>query len=283
MNAAFDVGADDGFHGIMFAFMNPKIKVFAFEPIKGSKNKIFENLRKIEKFFKLKITNYKIINVAVSDFNGKHIFYETDYKVASSLLKPEKKLNKFWTNSTDHLFKTVVKGTKTKKCYKVKVLTLEKFCKKKNICSSQSGPHWSYVPLINEKTGGKKRSRKTKRRKIKVKNLKNLIPIQPEKNNYSGHHLYVIRLNFEKIKMSKAELMNTLKAIGIGSQVHYIPLPIHPYFQNLGFNIENYPNSKKYYKEALSIPLYYDLTDEKHDYIINIFEKFISFDFSSIA
>ena len=107
------------------------------------------------------------------------------------------------------------------------------------------------------------------------KNLKNLIPIQPEKNNYSGHHLYVIRLNFEKIKMSKAELMNTLKAIGIGSQVHYIPLPIHPYFQNLGFNIENYPNSKKYYKEALSIPLYYDLTDEKHDYIINIFKDYI--------
>ena len=66
--------------------------------------------------------------------------------------------------------------------------------------------------------------------------------------------------------------MNTLKGIGIGSQVHYIPLPIHPYFQNLGFNIENYPNSKKYYKEALSIPLYYDLTDEKHDYIINIFK-----------
>ena len=133
MNAAFDVGADDGFHGIMFAFMNPKIKVFAFEPIKGSKNKIIRNLRKIEKFFKLKITNYKIINIAISDFNGKHIFYETDYKVASSLLKPEKKLNKFWINSTDHLFKTVVKGTKTKKCYKVKVLTLEKFCKKNSI------------------------------------------------------------------------------------------------------------------------------------------------------
>tara|TARA_B100000029_G_scaffold514511_1_gene617639 strand:- start:5979 stop:6779 length:801 start_codon:yes stop_codon:yes gene_type:complete len=133
MNAAFDVGADDGFHGIMFAFMNPKVKVFAFEPIRGSKSKIIKNLRKIEKFFKLKIKNYKIINTAISDFNGTHIFYETDYGVASSLLKPEKKLNKFWEDTTDHLFKTVVKGTKTKKRYKVKVLTLEKFCKTNSI------------------------------------------------------------------------------------------------------------------------------------------------------
>ena len=49
MNAAFDVGADDGFHGILFAFLNPKISVFAFEPIKGSKRKIILNLKKIRK------------------------------------------------------------------------------------------------------------------------------------------------------------------------------------------------------------------------------------------
>ena len=55
MNAAFDVGADDGFHGILFAFLNPKIKIFAFEPIKDSKKKIMRNLRKIEKFFEIRL------------------------------------------------------------------------------------------------------------------------------------------------------------------------------------------------------------------------------------
>ena len=60
MNAAFDVGADDGLHGILFAFANPKIKVFAFEPIKGSKKRIIKNLKKIEKFFQIKISNYEI-------------------------------------------------------------------------------------------------------------------------------------------------------------------------------------------------------------------------------
>lgn len=46
MNAAFDVGADDGFHGILFAFLNPKIKIFAFEPIKDSKKKNHEKFKK---------------------------------------------------------------------------------------------------------------------------------------------------------------------------------------------------------------------------------------------
>ena len=133
MNAAFDVGADDGFHGILFAFINPKIKVFAFEPMRGSKKIILGNLKKTEKFFGIKIHNYRLINGAVSDYNGFATFYEAEYKVASSLLKPRKKLDKFWTKSEDLLIKTVTKGLKTKKKYKVKVITLEKFCKENSI------------------------------------------------------------------------------------------------------------------------------------------------------
>ena len=124
MNAVFDVGADDGFHVILFAFVNPKINVFAFEPIKGSKKNIIGNLKKIEKFFGIKIKNYKIINNAISDFNGYTTFYETKYRVGSSLLKPKKKLNEFWTKSEDFLIKTVARGMKIKKKYKVKVLTI---------------------------------------------------------------------------------------------------------------------------------------------------------------
>tara|TARA_Y100000310_G_scaffold325882_1_gene390062 strand:+ start:81 stop:878 length:798 start_codon:yes stop_codon:yes gene_type:complete len=133
MNAIFDIGADDGFHGILFAFANPKINVFAFEPIMGSKKRILKNLKKVEKFFGIKIKNYKIINVAISDFTGRTTFYQTKYNVASSLLKPKNKLDKFWTSSEDMLIKTIFKGMGIKKKYKVKVLTLEKFCKKNSI------------------------------------------------------------------------------------------------------------------------------------------------------
>ena len=55
MNAAFDVGADDGLHGILFAFLNPKINVFSFEPIKDSKKVISANLKKLKSFLELKL------------------------------------------------------------------------------------------------------------------------------------------------------------------------------------------------------------------------------------
>lgn len=133
MKAIFDVGADDGMNGILFAFTNPKIKVFAFEPIKGSKKKIKMNIDKVNNFFNVNIKNYKIINAAVSNYNGYTTFYETYYNVASSLLKPKKKLNKFWTKTKDLLKQTEVKGFKIKKKYKVKVIKLESFCKKNSI------------------------------------------------------------------------------------------------------------------------------------------------------
>tara|TARA_B100001093_G_C26828539_1_gene1015119 strand:- start:282 stop:1508 length:1227 start_codon:yes stop_codon:yes gene_type:complete len=80
--------------------------------------------------------------------------------------------------------------------------------------------------------------------------------------NYSSHHLYVVRFNFDKIKLSKRLLMNKLFENGIGTQVHYIPVPMHPYYQSKGFSINDYPNTKSYYEEALSLPIYYGLTDE---------------------
>ena len=124
MKAIFDVGADDGMNGILFAFKNPKIKVFSFEPIRGSKKKIKANLKKVSTFFDIKIKNYEIINTAVSNYNGYTTFYETHYKVASSLLEPKqkKKLDKFWTQTKDLLKQTEIKGLKTKKSYKVKVI-----------------------------------------------------------------------------------------------------------------------------------------------------------------
>ena len=65
MNVAFDVGADDGFHGILFAFLNPKINVFAFEPIKGSKKEILANLKKVETFFSFKMKISKKIQLPI--------------------------------------------------------------------------------------------------------------------------------------------------------------------------------------------------------------------------
>ena len=69
--------------------------------------------------------------------------------------------------------------------------------------------------------------------------------------------------------------MSKLRSFGIGTQVHYIPLPMHPYYNKLGFDIENYPNALQYYNETLTLPIYYDLTRPEQDRIIDSLKKLI--------
>ena len=92
----------------------------------------------------------------------------------------------------------------------------------------------------------------------------------------SAHHLYVLRINFDAIKLNKSQLMSHLKSQGIGSQVHYIPVARHPYYRTLGFLPESYLNAESYYKEALTIPLFYDLTDEQQHKIFNAFQEVLN-------
>jgi perosamine synthetase len=101
-------------------------------------------------------------------------------------------------------------------------------------------------------------------------------PAQCEGRERSGHHLYVLRIDFAAAGMSRAELMRTLRARDIVTQVHYIPVPAHPLYRRMGMKPEHYPQSAQYYKEALSIPLFYDLTDEQQQYVISSFRELLS-------
>ena len=78
----------------------------------------------------------------------------------------------------------------------------------------------------------------------------------------SAHHIFPVRVNFKEANISRAKLMKNLYDLGIGTQVHYIPIPMHPFFSNRGHKVSDYPNAKKYYDEALSIPLFYSLLKE---------------------
>lgn len=100
-------------------------------------------------------------------------------------------------------------------------------------------------------------------------------PAQTAGRDRSGHHLYVLRIDFGSIGLSRAQLMQELKSRGIGSQVHYIPVPAHPHYRRLGFKPENYPNAQKYYQEALSIPLFYELTDDQQERVISAIKELV--------
>ncbi len=107
------------------------------------------------------------------------------------------------------------------------------------------------------------------------KKFNNLYPIQTKYRDISSHHLYVVRINFEKIEISRASLMNKLKENGILCQVHYIPVTSHPYYIKMGYNTNHYPESSKFYDEALSLPLFYTLSDEDQSIIIKILKELV--------
>jgi len=94
------------------------------------------------------------------------------------------------------------------------------------------------------------------------------IPFEKE-NVFSAFHLYVLQVDFETIKKSRKEVMEELKSKGIGTQVHYIPVHIQTYYRkNFGYKWGDYPVSENYYKQALSIPLYPEMTDKDVDCVI---------------
>jgi len=70
-------------------------------------------------------------------------------------------------------------------------------------------------------------------------------------------HLYVLRIDFDKIRMDRRDLMNSLARRGIMTQVHYIPVYRQPYYKKrYSYSGKDFPESEAYYKRALSIPLY---------------------------
>ncbi len=92
------------------------------------------------------------------------------------------------------------------------------------------------------------------------------IPLNYE-DKYSSYHLYIIKL-LPNSKLSRREMFDHLRSSGIGVNVHYIPVHLQPYYQNLGFNRSDFPESIRYYERALSIPLHPNLSVDDQNYVI---------------
>ena len=100
------------------------------------------------------------------------------------------------------------------------------------------------------------------------------IPYQAD-FSYSSRHLYVIRLDLARIKKSHLDVFNELRKNNIGVQIHYIPIPMQPYYEEMGFDMMNFPNSIKYYEEAITIPLYPLMSEEEQDQVISSLRKIV--------
>ncbi len=90
-------------------------------------------------------------------------------------------------------------------------------------------------------------------------------------------HLYILQLNLEMLNCTRREVYDALQAEGMGVNVHYIPVYSFPYYQKLGYKMGSCPNAEHLYERIISIPLYYSLTDEQQDKVIEAVKKVVSY------
>lgn len=88
-------------------------------------------------------------------------------------------------------------------------------------------------------------------------------------DTYSAFHLYVIRLQLQQIAKSHRQVFEELRSAGILVNLHYIPVHTQPYYTQRGFRKGEFPEAEQYYGEAISLPLYFGLSDSSQDRVID--------------
>jgi len=104
------------------------------------------------------------------------------------------------------------------------------------------------------------------------------IPHDDDQHQHAWH-LYMLRLNLEKLIIDRSQFIEELKKRKIGASVHFIPLHIHPYYsKTFGYQPEDYPISYREYLREISLPIYSKMSDEDVrdviEAVIEVCEKF---------
>ena len=89
-----------------------------------------------------------------------------------------------------------------------------------------------------------------------------LRPLARDPAGISGWHLYMIRLNLSDIRSTRREVFESLRAQGIGVNVHYIPVHLQPDYQKLGFQAGMFPEAERYYEECITLPMFPAMENE---------------------
>ena len=96
--------------------------------------------------------------------------------------------------------------------------------------------------------------------------------ITPKSKSYAkpAWHLYIIQLQLAKLRVDRRKIFEALQKAGIGVQVHYMPLHLHPFYQKtFGYKKGDFPIAEMYYERAISLPLFPKMKAQEIRYIIN--------------
>ena len=100
-------------------------------------------------------------------------------------------------------------------------------------------------------------------------------PYQKHNRNNSSHHIYTVCIDFNNLGLSRNQFMSKLADKGVGSQVHYIPIVMQPFYQDMGYQLEKFSVSRAYYENTLSLPLYFGLTRAQQSLVIESIKELI--------
>ena len=93
------------------------------------------------------------------------------------------------------------------------------------------------------------------------------LPYDSDENRHAWH-LYVLRVDEQYFSINREQFIEELNERGVGTSVHFIPIPMHPYYKNLGYKISDYPTAESAFKQAISLPLYPKMSNEDIEYVI---------------
>lgn len=102
-------------------------------------------------------------------------------------------------------------------------------------------------------------------------------PFQHEEA-YSAYHLYPILLDLGRIKESKQIVFSKLRNMGIGVNVHYIPVHTQPYYKAMGFKAGDFSNAEDYYARTITIPLFPTMTHQQQDEVVLQLKQCLTYD-----
>jgi UDP-4-amino-4,6-dideoxy-N-acetyl-beta-L-altrosamine transaminase len=102
-----------------------------------------------------------------------------------------------------------------------------------------------------------------------LKDIKGVtVPFEKE-GKRSSYHLYPVLIDFKGLKKTRTQVMTELRDKGVGTQVHYIPVHLQPYYrENLGYKEGDLPVAEGYYEKTLSLPMYPKMSREDIDFVI---------------
>ena len=90
-------------------------------------------------------------------------------------------------------------------------------------------------------------------------------------------HLYILRIVPEKLTISRRQFFDALAVENVCCNVHYIPTYYFPYYEKMGYQRGLCPNAEKLYEEIISLPLYYAMTDEDVESVIEAVTKIAAY------